>query len=236
VQYDQGAKEEDGKSALIAFDGATGKQLWRTRRFVANSWASPLVIYPQNAAAQIVAAGRPWVIGYDAATGTELWKASLLDADVAASPAFAAGKVFVANEQARLAAIAIDGKGDVTQTHVAWTAEDGLPDMVSPLATNDFVLLINSSGTATCYSAADGAKRWEHDLNAGFHASPVLAGKNVYAIDTKGVMHIFEAAPAFKEIGAAAIGEEVDATPAFVGNRIFIRGKSNLYCIGEGRK
>ena len=49
----------------------------------------------------------------------------------------------------------------------------------------------------------------------------------------EGVMHIFAVADEFKEIATIEMGEPTLATPAFVGNRIYIRGDENLYCIGN---
>ncbi|MCL2645814.1 MAG: PQQ-like beta-propeller repeat protein [Phycisphaerales bacterium] len=245
VQFDQGSDEKSGKSALIAFDGATGRQVWRTRRNLPNSWASPVVIYPDGdiAKAQIVTCGSPLVIGYDAESGRELWSANLLTDDVAASPAFAGGMVFVANDRAFAAAIRIDGCGDVTKSHVVWKAEDGLPDTVSPLATDEIVLLVKGY-TLTCYDAKTGKKLWEHKLDESCDASPVLVGKTIYLVNTNGVTYMFEAGPVYKELKKAALDEKVMATPAIVrtseeggGVRIFIRGKTHLYSIkGEERE
>jgi len=233
VQLDQGSDGADPncKSALLALDGASGKTLWSTRRAVPNSWASPIVIFPVTGP-QIVTAARPWVNAYNPDNGKEIWSASVLDGDVAASPAFANGMVYVANDQAKLSAIRIDGHGDVTTTHVAWSAEDGMPDIPSPLATDDIVLLCKSDGGATCYDAKSGKKLWEHDFGVAFHASPVVVDKTIYLIDHQGATHVFAAAAEFKEIATYPLGEAVSASPAFVGNRVYIRGKENLYCIG----
>ena len=46
-----------------------------------------------------------------------------------------------------------------------WKGEDGLPDTCSPLATEEFVFLLTSSGTLTCYDAVKGGKLWEEDFD-----------------------------------------------------------------------
>ena len=232
VQVDQGDDGDAGLSALYALDARTGKQIWRKTRPVPNSWASPIVIQ-LPAGPQIITNGKPWVIAYNPADGAELWKASVLDGDVAASPAFAAGIVYVANDQAQLAAIDPTGHGDVTNTHVKWTAQDGLPDIPSPLATDDLVLLLRSGGTATCYDAHSGNKLWSNDFEAHFDASPLLVGKTIYLIDSQGLTHRLAAAATFNELGTAELGEPVHASPALVGGRLFIRSERNLFCIGN---
>jgi hypothetical protein len=45
-------------------------------------------------------------------------------------------------------------------------------------------------------------------------------------------MHIFRASEAFVSVADSKLGEASMATPAFVGDTMFIRGKGNLYCVG----
>ncbi len=228
VQFDQKGND---KSALIAFDGATGKQAWRTARPVGDSWSSPLVIHglPQE---EIVCSGRPWVMGYAPADGKERWRANLLNADIAPTPVYSNGLVFVTNAYATLAAVRLGGAGDVTKTHVAWQADEGLPDCVSPLCDGERLYLFDATGLMTCYDAKEGKKLFEKEFNDPFVASPVLVGKTIYNLDTKGVMHLLEAGPAFKGIGTAPLGEEAYASPAVFRNRIYIRGRQHLFALG----
>jgi hypothetical protein len=46
-------------------------------------------------------------------------------------------------------------------------------------------------------------------------------------------MHIIKADREYKVLGEPALGEESACTPAFTNGRIYIRGESNLYCIGK---
>ena len=231
VQLDQ-AGAEDGKSMLRALDCLNGGAQWEARRPVPNSWTSPIVI---NAAGrdQVITAAQPWVISYDAATGDELWRADCLRGDVAPSPVYADGLVFACNDGSNLAAIRPDGQGDVTKTHVAWTAGDGLPDICSPLATAKEVYLVGTFGKVTCYDAKTGKKIGEKEFEGEFNSSPSLVGNSIYLLDKKGVMHIFETGGTFKDVATANLGEEATTCPAFLDGRIYIRGKKNLYCIGK---
>jgi len=231
VQFDQGSSPDDGKSVLYAFDPATGNIVWQAKRPVANSWSSPIIVHTAKGD-QVITSGNPWVIASDPGSGSELWRVNCLSGDVAPTPTFANGMVFAVTANATLAAIRPDGRGDVTTTHVAWLATEGLPDTVSPLATGELVILSDSSGYATCYDAANGKKLWEHPFDTPYRASPTLVGNRIYMTDNQGVTHLLEAGRAFKEIGKCPLGEEVGASPAFVGGRIYLRGKDHLFCIG----
>lgn len=166
VQLDQGSARAP-KSKLLAFDSATGKIVWQVARPVPNSWASPIVIRLADRD-QVVTAADPWVIAYNPADGKEIWRAKCLKTDIGPSPVFADGKVFVANDNCNLSAIRADGHGDVTAAGVLWKGEDGLPDTCSPLATKEFVLLLTSFGTLSCYDAVKGDMLWSEDFSADF--------------------------------------------------------------------
>jgi outer membrane protein assembly factor BamB len=231
VQYDQGAAEDE-KSELIALDGLSGTIVWRTKRPVGNSWSSPIVPGVGDRH-QVITCGDPWVIGYDPATGAELWRADCLGYDVAPSPIYANGLVFAIESSTELIAIRPDGRGDVTETHIAWINDEGGPDICSPVSNGELIFMLTTDGLLSCHQVSDGTKLWEHDLREYFMASPSLVGSSVYLLSEKGVMFIVEAGPEYKELAKCELGEGCHASPAFGDGRIYIRGVENLYCIGN---
>jgi len=232
VLFDQGVDAEEGLSELMALEALSGRTVWQTERPVPNSWASPIIINT-GTREEIITCGNPWVIAYNPATGKELWRAECLDGDVAPSPVFVDGLVFAVNDYAYLAAIRPDGEGNVTETHIVWRAEDGLPDICSPLSNGELVFLLATYGILTCYDAKDGKMVLEQDFETSFKASPSLVGDRVYLMSEEGVMFIFAADREYKELGRAELGEAVNTCPAFMDGRIYIRGKEHLYCIGQ---
>jgi outer membrane protein assembly factor BamB len=232
IQYDQGG-EEDSKSELIALDGFSGRVVWRTKRPVGNSWSSPIVA-DIGEQFQVITCADPWVIGYNPADGAELWRVNCLTGDIAPSPIYANGLVFVIEPYSKLVAIKPDGKGDVTKTHVAWVSEEGGPDICSPVSNGERIFLLATEGLLECYKVTDGKKLWEKDLQEYFLASPSLVGGNLYLLSEKGVMYIAEAGFEYKELARCELNEKCHASPAFADGRIYIRGVENLYCIGSG--
>ena len=235
VQFDQGRVRE-GLSKLYAFDGATGKPVWEAQRPVSTSWSTPIVIEHEDQPT-VVACADPWVIAYAADTGAELWRAKCLEnAEVGPSPVYSDGLVFAGNDNALFAAIRAGGKGDVTESHMPWTTDFGVPDTCSPLVAGDLALLLTSYGTLAAYDKNKGGEEplWEEDLGTDFTSSPGLVGKHVYLFDNEGKCHIVE--PTRKEcklIGEAELGEKCVTSPAFQDGRIYIRGKEHLFCIGR---
>ena len=231
VLLDQGGAD-DGISELVAMDAATGRTVWAVPRPVPNSWATPIVINTGERD-EIITTGNPWVIAYDPTTGTELWRVECLSGDIAPSPVYADGMAYVTNTYAVLAAIRPGGSGNVTATNIVWTAEEGLPDITSPLTNGELVFLLDTYGLLTCYDAKTGEYLWEEDLVETFNASPSLVGDNVYLVTEDGVTIIVKAGRKFEEIARYELGEESNATPAFLDGRIYIRGEENLYCIAN---
>jgi len=232
VQWDQ-ASVEDHMSKLLAFDVQAGRAVWQKRRPVANSWTTPAVVFDDKRH-QILTSANPWVISYDPNSGEELWRAKCMDgADAASSIVFANGVAYAVSAETELYAIRADGEGDVTETHVAWQAGDGLPDLTSPLTDGKHVWLLTTMGTLTCYEAAGGEKVYEHELEKSFNASPSLVGDRLYLVTVKGLTLILAAGREPKTLATNALGEAVYASPAFQDGRIYFRGAKHLFCIAE---
>ena len=90
-------------------------------------------------------------------------------------------------------------------------------------------------------------------FGCGIGASPALAGKYIYMIDSAGCTIVMEPGRTYKQVAKNNIDEivphawepkhwmgehheQTEATPIFDGNRMYIRGEQYLYCIAEGKK
>lgn len=231
VQFDQG-EPDDKISKLYALDSATGAVVWQQARPVGASWSTPIVIDAAGQS-QIITTAVPLVISYGAKDGAEVWRADCLDGLVTPSPLFMDRTLFIINPSNKLQTIRPDGHGDVTKTHLGWSAEDGIPDVTSPVSNGELIFLLDSSGWLSCYDAKNGKKLWGHDYADECNASPSIAGSRVYLVTKKGTLAVVAATRQFEELGQSALGEQVFATPAFAGNKIFIRGVKHLICIGQ---
>ncbi len=249
VQMDQGTKNKP-KSKLYAFQAATGHKVWEAPRPVAVSWTTPIVI-SHAGRDQVVTCSDPWVIAYNPADGTELWRADCISGESGPSPVFTSGTVYAGNTYCELSAIRADGSGDVTKTHIDWQGEDGLPEVCSPLATNEYVFLLEA-GALTCYDRKDGKVLWEEyevfDY-ASFTSSPSLVGNRVYLFgelekegeeDEEGNPVQFCKSwgvepnrKGCKVVAEGRLDEACVASPAFQDGRIYVRGEKHLFCIGE---
>jgi outer membrane protein assembly factor BamB len=101
------------------------------------------------------------------------------------------------------------------------------------VAGRGFLVIPSGFGAVNCLDGKTGKVRWEHEFDVGFYSSPILVNDRVYLADVAGTMQVFKLADEFELLGTSKLGEEVYATPAFVGGRIYLRGLSHLFCIAE---
>ena len=228
---DQG-ESEDGKSKLYALDGRTGQVVWQTPRKVGGSWDTP-IIADTPGEPQVIALAIPWAISYRVTNGEELWRVECMSGEVTPSPVFAGGLVLVPSPSEKLLAIRPDGHGDVTKTQVAWSTEENVPDVTSPVSNGEFVFALTTPGVLTCFNGKDGKKLWEHDFEFECHASPSIAANRVYLFGQKGTAVITEAGPQFKELFRTDIPDVFHASPAFGPDRIILRGTTNIWCLAK---
>jgi hypothetical protein len=236
LQLDEGMSEMDEKSRLIAYEGKTGEVKYETPRPVANAWSSPSII-DTGKRTILLTTSMPWIIAYNPEDGAELWRFEGMFGDVGPSPAWNGKYFYITNDGAELFAIKPGGEGNVTDTHKAWSAYDGLPDTSSPVATKDYVLQVAAGGYLTCFKAEsdgdEGVLLWEEFLPVSATASPILAGGHWYLATNDGSMFIIKPGEEYNLVKTNTLNMSVEATPAFADNRIYIRAANKLVCIED---
>ena len=65
-----------------------------------------------------------------------------------------------------------------------------------------------------------------------YYASPVAAEGKIFLANTEGKVTVLKAAGAWEVMEVNDLGEEIHATPALSGGRIYVRTRSSLYCFG----
>jgi outer membrane protein assembly factor BamB len=136
-------------------------------------------------------------------------------------------------------ALPLDATSDITDSgQIVWSKTRGTPYVPSPIL-YDGLLYFNQSNDAilTCLDAKTGETLIERTRMLGLrglYASPVGASGRVYVVGRNGVTLVLEKGSEFKVLATNTLEEPIDATPALVGNQIFLRGEKSVYCISEG--
>lgn len=134
-----------------------------------------------------------------------------------------------------LLAIRLGGEGDQTSGAVRWKYTRPVPQVPSTLLYQGVLYMVNDSGILLSFDPATGNVLKQARLRGAidkYFASPVAAGGNVYLISQGGTVSVVRAVGEWEVLSVNELGEEVYATPAFAGGRIFIRSQKALYSFG----
>jgi len=183
--------QHGGPSYLLAVDKTDGRTRFKLDRPEKAAWTTP-ILSRSNGREEILVSANGRVAAIDAASGKEIWQVTGVPRNLISSPSATKEMVVVgAMEKTGSIAIARDGNGDVTQTHVLWTA-DATADYASPLVTDACVYFINQAGGLTCADPKTGAALWKYRLPGEAWASPVVRGNHVYVFTKLGTTVVLE--------------------------------------------
>lgn len=230
--------DHEGQSYLFALDIRTGESVWQVERDEPSCWATPLVV-EHAGRQQIIMNGQTCARAYDLESGEELWRCPGQTQRPVASAVAADGFVFIGSGHrgSFLGAFRLGGTGDIEDTpSVVWTLTRNTPDIASPLLSNGRLYFHKGkSGILSCLDATSGRPHYTAERTGlgAIYASPIAAGGHVYLTDRDGTTVVIKDADQLTVVAENSVGETVDATPAPVGDELFIRGEKHLFCISE---
>ncbi|MDO8543586.1 MAG: PQQ-binding-like beta-propeller repeat protein [Opitutaceae bacterium] len=247
VQVLHGMKTDE-PSYIFALDAAKGGLRWRVERptdaerETPDAYTTPSVLLT-GGQKQVVISGGGYVTGHDPQTGAELWRGGGLNPRnegnyrVISSAVVHDGMVYVPSRQAPLLAFKAGGKGDVTQSHLAWswTARGG-PDVPTPMSDGKYFYMVEDSGSITCLDAKTGKLIYgPQDTGIGrTSSSPILADGKIHVTSETAETAVIQAGPEFKLLAKNSLdGTYTLCTPAFADREIFLRTGTHLYCISN---
>lgn len=227
---------------IAAFNIADGKLAWKTDRSgemhpvpeMKKAYCTPVVVETDRGP-ELISAAANWVYGYNPRTGSELWKAHYGDLGFSTVPApvIGHGMAYICTSYAKsqLLAVKYGGKGDVTQTHVAWKSDSQIPKKPSLLLVGEQLIVCNDTGILTCLNALSGKEEWRARVGGNFSASPLLANGLVYLFNQEGKTTVFKANRPFEVLAENELAEGCNASPAVDGRALIVRTASKLYRI-----
>ncbi len=136
-----------------------------------------------------------------------------------------------------LVAIRPGGHGELSTNNVAWKQTRGLPYVPSPLYYRGHIYVVKDGGMLSCYDAKSGETSYQQerlDAIGNYYASPVAADGRVIVVSLNGKVTVIEAGgTAPKILHQADFKERIAATPALVGQQIYLRTPTTLYAFGK---
>jgi len=216
---------------VAALDKLTGKTKWKKLRQGYQAYTTPLVVrLPESD--QVISPGAFRAIAYEPRTGKEIWQVRYGDGfSNVPRPVYGNGLVFICTgfQEPSLMAVRVDGRGDVTKKHVAWSLKRGAPLTPSPLLVGGELYMITDNGIATCVDAATGKEHWKARIGGNHSASPVYADGRIYFLSEEGESVVIAPGKEFKVLAKSELNGETLASMAVSGGSIFIRSRTHLY-------
>jgi hypothetical protein len=229
--------DNKGTGAIAALDRATGKVVWKQGRPSVPNYTSPIILEVAGRE-QVLMTGCDLVTGLDPLTGEKIWEVAGSTTECVTSTVTDGRLIFTSGGYPKnhLSAVRADSSGKVV-----W--QNGSRVYVpSMLVHNGYLYAVMDAGTAVCWKCDSGQEVWKGRLAGTFSASPVLVGDLIFATNESGRTFLFKATPdAFNLVGQNQLGDEVLATPAICGERIYMRVATTdrgrrqemLYCLGR---
>jgi outer membrane protein assembly factor BamB len=144
--------------------------------------------------------------------------------------------VFLSTGYDHASALAIrpDGKGDVTDTNVAWQLDKGSPLTPSMLLIGDELYMVSDQGIVSCVDARSGKVRWQERVSRQTSASPLYADGKIYIQDELGSGYVVKPnAASLVLLAKNDLGDKSLASPAVWKDKLLIRTQSALWCVGK---
>jgi len=232
--------DHEAGSFIAALDAATGREVWRRPRHEPTTWATPLVV-PVGDRVQVITNGQQHVRGYDLETGEELWFGPGLTFNSIPSPVHADGVAYLTSGFQGNVLLAVDlarARGDIEQSGaLLWRRDRDTPYVSSPLLYDGSLYVFKHlQGILSALDAKTGAVRFG-PVRIGelpdIYASPVAAAGRIYVAGRDGRTVVFRHGSRYEVLAVNELDDGFDASPAIVGDEIYLRGRKALYRISR---
>lgn len=221
-------------SYLLALDGRTGRQVWKTDRpRGVLSYSTPVVV-PAPQGDELIVNSSVGIEAYDPATGRTLWTFSEPNQFPIPVAMHHDGVIYLSRgyRSGPYAAIRPGGRGEISTSHVVWRVPTGAPYISSLTYYDGLLYMAGDVGVITCIDATNGATVWRERLGGIYTASPVAADRKIFLAAESGETIVLRAGRTPQVLARNRIRGRVLASPAISGGRIFIRTDDQLVAIG----
>ncbi|MEE8524101.1 MAG: PQQ-binding-like beta-propeller repeat protein [Thermoanaerobaculia bacterium] len=231
--------DHEGDSFIVGLDARTGEERWRRPRpEEPTSWATPLIV-DHGSRPQVIVPATGKSRGYDLATGDEIWSAGGMTVNVIPSPVHRDGVVYLMSGYRGNMVQAVDlakASGDVTASDaIVWSHDRHTPYVPSPILYGDRLYFLKRfSNVLTCLDAGSGEVLYTEERLEGLgnvYASPVGAAGRIYVVGREGEAVVFKHGDELEVLATNELDDSFEASPAIVGDEIYLRGRRYLYAI-----
>ena len=241
-------------SFVIAFDATTGKEVWKVKREGledasdegAEAYSTP-IIFENIDKKELVVTGADNVTAYDLQTGKENWRYNYNPENrrgwrgVPTPIQGFSGTIICPRPRGEgVFCLRPRGEGKLDDLAKIWDFTGSSPDTSTPLVSDKYCYIMDGTSgkkILTCVNIITGRARWNKkmDSRANWWAAPVACDGQIFLLSDAGEFLVIEDTPKqFVPLHSSNFPEKVmSSTPAISDNKIFIKTKEALYCLGQ---
>ncbi len=232
--------DHEKDSYIYAINKKNGEVIWKKKRDEKTSWSTPIVV-PVKDKLQLIVAATGKSVAYDLNNGDIIWEISGMTDNVIPSPVTDGKLVYLISgfRGAALQTIRLEeASGDLKDSSsIVWTYNKNTPYVPSPLLYNGRLYYLRGNDERlSSVDAKTGKIFYEAeklDGMKGVYASPIGVNGLVYVLGRNGMCYVIRDGVALDVVSMNQLDDNFDASPAVIGNRLYLRGLKYLYCISE---
>ena len=130
-----------------------------------------------------------------------------------------------------IGALPVHQKGELTFEDAAWSLDQNLPYVLTPLIVGENMYLWGDNGVLLCVKVKTGEVVYLERIGGTFSASPVCIDGKIYCASRDGEMVVVATGDKFQVLARNQLGEGCHATPAISGDRMIVRGFKHLFAL-----
>ncbi len=223
------------RAQIVALDCQTGQRIWAARRGLSRVAHTTPCVWNEDGHSQLISTAGDVIQGFDLGTGERVWSVFSQGEGVVPSAVVGDGLVFTSSgfEATTLRTVRTGGKGDVTESHIAWEQRSGAPKQASLLYYSPHLFTVTDNGIVHCYDGRTGRMLGQQRIGGNFCASPVYGDGHLYFLSEDGITTVVTADPTLNVVARNRLDETCQASPAISQGRLLIRTASRLYCLSK---
>jgi len=231
--------DQEDQSRVFVLDAATGDTIWEEERDEPTGWATP-VTAEYEGKTQLILNGTNRIRSYDLSNGEIIWQMGGMTVNAIPTPIIHDQVAYLMSGYTGSMALAIplSAKGDITNKEsYLWKHTRSTPYVPSPIIVGKQIYFTASNTsvlTSLDLKTGDPVFGPERIGELGnVYASPVATKNRIYFTGRDGTTVVIKPGDQLEILAVNRLGDPVDASPAFVENRIYIRSENSLYCLQE---
>jgi outer membrane protein assembly factor BamB len=234
-------------AGIVAFDKATGKEVWKSERLGDIAWTSPAVSTLEGVEQVVMLSdrGKPRLTGLDAATGKKLWQYNgwACANPISSHTDCGQGRFFITGGyKAGCAMVKVAKDGEGWKVQELFQNKDCGARSVKPIFYQDHIyansddLLVDKTGNGLMCMDMEGKVKWKtSNTSAEENGSILLADGKIYSLVSEtGMLRLVQATPEkYQELASTQVtkGTNIWAPMAISDGKLLVRNRRTLMCL-----